>query len=104
MKKLLSVFAAVGMLFGFASCSGDLHDDVKIDPNAMKGNWSYRVIDTADDDSINMITNNAGGQSGAYGSPDFTVDVSNSDVKINDEVKIDMSPILVSSKIRREYK
>ena len=34
----------------------------------------------------------------------FTVDVSNSDVKINDEVKIDMSPILVSSKIRREYK
>ena len=76
MKKLLSVFAAVGMLFGFASCSGDLHDDVKIDPNAMKGNWSYRVIDTAGDDSINMITNNAGGQSGAYGSPDFTVDVS----------------------------
>ena len=76
MKKLLSVFAAVGMLFGFASCSGDLHDDVKIDPNAMKGNWSYRVIDTAGDDSINMITNNAGGQSGAYGSPDFAVDVS----------------------------
>ena len=76
MKKLLSVFAVVAMLFSFASCSGDLHDDVKIDPNAMKGNWSYRVIDTAGDDSINMITNNAGGQSGAYGSPDFTVDVS----------------------------
>lgn len=76
MKKLLSVFAAAAVLFGFASCSGDLHDDVKIDPNAMKGNWSYRVIDTAGDDSINMITNNAGGQSGAYGSPDFTVDVS----------------------------
>ena len=36
MKKLLSVFAAVAMLFGFASCSGDLHDDVKIDPNAME--------------------------------------------------------------------
>ena len=76
MKKILSVFAAAAVLFGFASCSGDLHDDVKIDPNAMKGNWSYRVIDTAGDDSINMITNNAGGQSGAYGSPDFTVDVS----------------------------
>ena len=29
MKKLLSVFAAAAMLFGFASCSGDLHDDVK---------------------------------------------------------------------------
>ena len=27
MKKLLSVFAAAAMLFGFASCSGDLHDD-----------------------------------------------------------------------------
>ena len=26
MKKILSVFAAVAMLFGFASCSGDLHD------------------------------------------------------------------------------
>ena len=26
MKKLLSVFAAAAMLFGFASCSGDLHD------------------------------------------------------------------------------
>lgn len=27
MKKLLSVFAAASVLFGFASCSGDLHDD-----------------------------------------------------------------------------
>lgn len=45
MKKLLSVFAAVAMLFGFVSCSGDLHDDVKIDPNAMKGNWFYTVLD-----------------------------------------------------------
>ena len=31
MKKLLSVFAAVAMLFGFASCSGDLHDAVQTD-------------------------------------------------------------------------
>ena len=31
MKKLLSVFAAVAMLFGFASCSGDLHDEVAPD-------------------------------------------------------------------------
>ena len=29
MKKILSVFAAAAMLLGFASCSGDLHDDVK---------------------------------------------------------------------------
>lgn len=27
MKKLLSVFAAAAVLFGFASCNGDLHDD-----------------------------------------------------------------------------
>ena len=33
MKKLLSVFAAAAMLFGFASCSGDLHD-VNQDPFA----------------------------------------------------------------------
>ena len=31
MKKLLSVFAAVAMLFSFASCSGDLHDAEIID-------------------------------------------------------------------------
>jgi hypothetical protein len=31
MKKLLSVFAAAAMLFGFASCSGDLHDAEIID-------------------------------------------------------------------------
>ncbi len=28
MKKILSVFAAAALLFGFASCSGDLHDKV----------------------------------------------------------------------------
>ena len=28
MKKLLSVFAAAAVLFGFASCSGDLHDKI----------------------------------------------------------------------------
>ena len=27
MKKILSVFAAAALLFGFASCNGDLHDD-----------------------------------------------------------------------------
>ena len=26
MKKILSVFAAAAVLFGFVSCSGDLHD------------------------------------------------------------------------------
>ena len=28
MKKILSVFAAAALLFGFASCNGDLHDDI----------------------------------------------------------------------------
>ena len=28
MKKILSVFAAAAVLFGFASCNGDLHDDI----------------------------------------------------------------------------
>ena len=40
---------------------------------------------------------------GRVGMNHIAVDVSDSNVKINDEVKIDMSPILVSSKIRREY-
>lgn len=75
MKKLLSIFMAAAMLFGLASCSGDLHD--MEDPNAMAGYWSYRVIDLAGDTSVNLITQKDGvGQSGAFGSPDFTVDVS----------------------------
>jgi hypothetical protein len=46
MKKLLSVFAAAAMLFGFASCSGDLHDDVKpaADSGSTEtpaGSWYY---------------------------------------------------------------
>ena len=76
MKKLLSVFAAVAMLFSFASCSGDLHDDVKIDPNAMKGYWSYRVLSAADvapSGEVAVIANCDAGQTGAYGSPDFKV-------------------------------
>lgn len=76
MKKLLSVFAAAAMLFGFASCSGDLHDDVKIDPNAMKGYWSYRVLSAADvapSGEVAVIANCDAGQTGAFGSPDFKV-------------------------------
>lgn len=76
MKKLLSVFAAVAMLFGFVSCSGDLHDDVKIDPNAMKGYWSYRVLSAADvapSGEVAVIANCDAGQTGAFGSPDFKV-------------------------------
>lgn len=39
MKKLLSVFAAAAVLFGFASCSGDLHDD-SIKPLYIEGAMS----------------------------------------------------------------
>ena len=51
MKKLLSVFAAAAMLFGFASCSGDLHD-VNQDPFAattsvfLVGGISDSVVDS----------------------------------------------------------
>ena len=78
MKKLLSVFAAAAMLFGFASCSGDLHDDVKIDPNAMIGYWSYIVLkdtNTCTSGKIAVITSGGGAQSGAYGADPYTFDV-----------------------------
>ena len=43
MKKLLSVFAAAAMLFGFASCSGDLHDKeytpINLDGFVISGGW-----------------------------------------------------------------
>ena len=51
MKKILSVFAAAAMLFGFASCSGDLHD-VNQDPFAattsvfLVGGISDSVVDS----------------------------------------------------------
>ena len=44
MKKLLSVFAAAAILFSFASCSGDLHDDVykviDLSGGAVPGDWA----------------------------------------------------------------
>ena len=51
MKKILSVFAVAAMLFGFASCSGDLHD-VNQDPFAattsvfLVGGISDSVVDS----------------------------------------------------------
>lgn len=63
MKKLItSAFAALALLFGFASCSGDLHDAVS--PNAMKGNWFYYELDTSavTTDTISIIFNNGSAQ------------------------------------------
>ena len=78
MKKLiLSAITALAFLFGFASCSGDLHDSVVIDPNAMEGYWSYSVFDAsqATSGSVGVIVSVKMGttQSGAFGSPDFVI-------------------------------
>ena len=63
MKKLLSVFAAAAMLFGFASCSGDLHDDVKpaADSGSTEtpaGSWYY-ISAGNPDGGPTIIFNNA---------------------------------------------
>ena len=63
MKKLLSVFAAAAMLFGFASCSGDLHDDVVTTGGASDGYWYYINIDADVAEASNIIFNNSIGQS-----------------------------------------
>lgn len=67
MKKLItSAVAALALLFGFASCSGDLHDDVFVDPNAMEGNWFYTAIDISalpeTSKTINIIFNDGTNQ------------------------------------------
>lgn len=63
MKKLITgALAALALLFGFASCSGDLHDAVS--PDAMKGNWFYYELDTstATSETISIIFNNGSAQ------------------------------------------
>ena len=63
MKKILSLIAAGAMALGLIGCSGDLHDDVKIDPNAMKGNWFYTVLDvTPITESLSIIFNDGTNQ------------------------------------------
>lgn len=80
MKKILSLIAAGAMALGLIGCSGDLHDDVKVDPNAMAGYWSYVVLedtDTCASGKIAVITSTGDGgtQSGAFGSDPYTFDV-----------------------------
>ena len=50
MKKILSVFAAAALLFGFASCSGDLHDVSAVDLSALqlKGSWEKEGVGSID--------------------------------------------------------
>ena len=63
MKKILSVFAAVAMLFGFASCSGDLHDKPLEDTTILKeagiigtiNGWNAAKMTKVDDTTYTYI-------------------------------------------------
>ena len=64
MKKLLSVFAAAAMLFGFASCSGDLHD-AEIAPLYIEGTaWGARTPLELVDETTQKISFTYTGQTG----------------------------------------
>ncbi len=76
MKKLIiSALAALALVFGVTSCSGDLHDDVKVDPNAMQGYWSYSIFTASEAASgkIGVIASSNSGsvKSGEYGKNDI---------------------------------
>ena len=70
MKKLLSVFAAASVLFGFASCSGDLHDD-SIKPLYIEGAMSTTrtAITMIDDTTQEYEFTYESGMSKEWGSP-----------------------------------
>ena len=70
MKKLLSVFAAAAVLFGFASCSGDLHDD-SIKPLYIEGAMSTTrtAITMIDDTTQEYEFTYESGMSKEWGSP-----------------------------------
>lgn len=64
MKKILSVFAAAALLFGFASCSGDLHDK-EITPLYIEGTcWTSREALEIVDDTTQKKTFTYEGQEG----------------------------------------
>ena len=68
MKKLLSVFAAAAMLFGFASCSGDLHDKEVVLPVPVTiedASWYYYDMTVYGDnvDTGKFILNGSAAQS-----------------------------------------
>ena len=76
MKKLLSVFAAAAMLFGFASCSGDLHDKEVVLPVPVTiedASWYYYDITVYGDNTStgNFILNGSAGQSLDTAMPSF---------------------------------
>lgn len=57
MKKILSVFAAAAVLFGFASCSGDLHDQEPLQLPFIIGDMSGSGTDmTSVDGNVSTYT------------------------------------------------
>ena len=68
MKKLLSVFAAAAMLFGFASCSGDLHDAQIIDLTGYGIRGTMTGWNAADD--IPLVDNGDGTYSISFAAQD----------------------------------
>lgn len=85
MKKILSVFAAAAVLFGFASCNGDLHDLKSIDISAVNvvgtitgwsftpmtkaedgSYWYYEFTPTAESNNFTLIENSAWGGADAF--------------------------------------
>ena len=58
MKKILSVFAAAALLFGFASCSGDLHDVSAVDLSALQLKGS--IFTWSNDDAYKLKPNGDG--------------------------------------------
>lgn len=82
MKKILSLICGAALALGLMSC-GDNINSVKTDPNAMKGYWSYLVMDGSANTTgeVAVITYKEGkGQSGAFGSPDFNVSIADGNV------------------------
>ena len=64
MKKILSVFAAAAVLFGFASCNGELHDK-EISPLYIEGTcWTTREALEIVDDTTQKKTFTYEGQTG----------------------------------------
>lgn len=68
MKKILSVFAAAAMLFGFASCSGDLHDAQIIDLTGYGIRGTMTGWNAADD--IPLVDNGDGTYSISFAAQD----------------------------------
>ena len=80
MKKILSLIAAGAMALGLIGCSGDLHDDAKVDPNAMEGYWSYAIVDAskATSGTVGVTPSVMGAQAGGFGS-NFLFDIAPGD-------------------------